>query len=111
MGATMPPPPSAASPGTPPRQQRISTGLSYPDQATEALQRAELLGSALERHRLGIEPVDWNPWRPKTRGRPTAVVRPSPEPDGISGREAIRTTPACTNATTAGTPQAMRSGP
>jgi hypothetical protein len=48
----MPPPPSAP-PGTPPKQQRISTGLPYPDKATEALQMAELLGSALERHRLG----------------------------------------------------------
>lgn len=93
LRATMPPPPSA-SPGTPPKQQRISTGLSYPDQATEALQMAELLGSALERHRLGIEPFDWNPWLPKKRGRPKAVVHPSPELDGITGREAIRTTRA-----------------
>ena len=54
LRATMPPPPSVP-PGTAPKQQRISTSLSDPDQATEALQLAELLGSALERHRLGIE--------------------------------------------------------
>lgn len=91
LRATMPPPPSAP-PGTPPKQQRISTGLSYPDKATEALQMAELLGSALERHRLGIESFNWTPWLPKKRGRPKAAARSSPQLDGITGREAIRTT-------------------
>lgn len=91
LRATMPPPPSAP-PGTPPKQQRISTGLSYPDQATEALQMAELLGSALERHRLGIEPFDWTPWLPKKRGRPKGTARETPQVEGITGREAIRTT-------------------
>ena len=91
LRATMPPPPSAP-PGTPPKQQRISTGLSYPDQATEALQMAELLGSALERHRLGIEPFDWAPWLPKKRGRPKGTARETPLVEGITGREAIRTT-------------------
>ena len=91
LRATMPPPPSAP-PGTPPKQQRISTGLSDPDQATEALQLAELLGSALERHRLGIESFNWTPWLPKKRGRPKAAARSSPQLDGITGREAIRTT-------------------
>ena len=82
LRATMPPPPSA-SPGTPPKQQRISTGLSYPDQATEALQMAELLGSALERHRLGIEPFDWNPWLPKKKGSPESGRAPKP----LAGRD------------------------
>jgi len=91
LRATMPPPPTAP-PGTLPKQQRISTGLTYPDQATEALQMAELLGSALERHRLGIEPFNWAPWLPKKRGRPKVVVHSGSQPDGIRGREAIRAT-------------------
>ena len=91
LRATMPPQPGAP-PGAPPKQQRISTGLSYPAQATEALQMAELLGSALERHRLGIEPFDWTPWLPKKRGRPKGTAREAPQVEGITGLEAIRTT-------------------
>jgi len=53
--------------GTGLRQHRICTGLAYPDQASEALQLAELLGNALERHRLGAETFDWTPWLPKGR--------------------------------------------
>ena len=41
-------------PGGEPKQRRISTGLSYPDQAAEALELAERLGNALERHRVGV---------------------------------------------------------
>ncbi|WP_259727351.1 MULTISPECIES: hypothetical protein [Synechococcales] len=52
LRATMPPRPTDP-PGREPKQQRISTGLAYPDQATEALQLAEHLGNALERHRKG----------------------------------------------------------
>ncbi len=56
LRATMPPRP--ANPlGTGLRQHRISTGLVYPNQASEALQLAEQLSNALERHRLGLRPL------------------------------------------------------
>ena len=57
----MPPKPND-SPDTGPKQQRISTGLVYPDQASDALQLAEKLGNALERQRVGLEAFDWTPW-------------------------------------------------
>ena len=50
LRATMPPRPTDPL-GAEPKQYRISTGLAYPDQATESLQLAEQLGNALERHR------------------------------------------------------------
>ena len=40
LRATMPPRPNAA-PGAEPKQHRISKGLAYPGQASEALQLAE----------------------------------------------------------------------
>lgn len=89
------PPRPGDPPGTGLKQHRISTGLSYPDQASEALQLAEQLGNALERHRVGSEDFDWGPWLPKAR-----KPQPQPEPDAeaadgpevISGRRAIRLT-------------------
>jgi len=89
LRATMPPRP-ADPPGSEPRQHRISTGLAYPDQASESLQLAEQLGNALERHRLGLEPFDWTPWLPKGRQRKPASV--AEQQEGISGRQAIRIT-------------------
>ncbi|MBD2550995.1 hypothetical protein H6G65_15655 [Microcystis elabens FACHB-917] len=89
LRATMPPPPSA-SPGTPPKQQRVSTGLSYPDQATESLQLAEQLGNAFERHRLGLEAFNWTPWLPKGRQRKQA--QQDEQPEGVSGLQAVRLT-------------------
>jgi integrase len=89
LRATMPPRPTDP-PGSEPRQHRISTGLAYPDQATESLQLAEQLGNALERHRLGLEAFDWAPWMPRGRQRKPAAVPDQPE--GISGRQAIRIT-------------------
>ncbi len=89
LRATMPPRPTDPA-GAEPRQHRISTGLTYPDQASEALQLAEHLGNALERHRLGVESFDWAPWMPRGRQRkPAAVSDPS---EGMSGQKAIRTT-------------------
>ncbi len=86
----MPPRPTDP-PGAEPRQPRISTGLAYPDQASEALQLAEQLGNALERHRLGLEPFDWVPWLP--RGRQPKPQSQGEEPaDLISGGAAIRLT-------------------
>jgi len=89
LRATLPPRPTDP-PGVEPKQQRISTGLAYPDQATESLQLAEQLGNALERHRLGLEVFDWAPWLPKGRQRKPAAI--ADQPEGISGREAIRIT-------------------
>lgn len=79
-------------PRSDPWQHRISTGLAYPDQASEALQLAEQLGNSLERHRLALEPFDCGPWLPKG-------CQPKPKPqaeepaDLISGRAALP--PAC----------------
>ncbi len=89
LRATMPPRP-IDPPGSEPKQHRISTGLAYPDQASESLQLAEQLGNALERHRLGLEPFDWAPWMPRGRQRKPSVVPDQQE--GISGRKAIRIT-------------------
>ena len=89
LRATMPPRP-ADPPGFGPRQHRISTGLAYPDQASESLQLAEQLGNALERHRLGVEPFDWTPWLPK--GRERKKPQQAERPDGVSGRQAVRLT-------------------
>jgi len=89
LRATMPPRP-ADPPGSEPKQHRISTGLAYPDQASESLQLAEQLGNALERYRLGLEPFDWTPWLPK--GRERKKPQQPEQPDGTSGRQAVRLT-------------------
>jgi len=89
LRATMPPRPTDPL-GAEPKQQRISTGLAYPDQASESLQLAEQLGNALERHRLGVEPFDWTPWLPK--GRKRKKPQQAERPDGVSGRQAVRLT-------------------
>jgi integrase len=89
LRATMPPRPTDPL-GAEPKQQRISTGLAYPDQATESLQLAEQLGNALERHRLGLQEFDWTTWLPKGRQRQQA--QPAEQPDGVSGRQAVRLT-------------------
>lgn len=79
-------PPKPGSPvGSPSKQQRISTGLSYPDEAAEAIRLAEVLGNALERHRIGLEAFDWGPWlTPQAKGADSSR--------GLTGREAIRAT-------------------
>ena len=90
LRATMPPKPTDP-PGGEPKQQSISTGLSYPDQAAEALVLAERLGTALERHRVGVEPFDWNPWLPS--GRATGIrAAGSQNSVGVSGIAALRQT-------------------
>ena len=89
LRATMPPRPTDP-PGSEPKQHRISTGLAYPNQATESLQLAEQLGNALERHRLGLEPFDWSTWLPK--GRQASRPQKTENHDGVSGRQAVRLT-------------------
>ena len=91
LRATMPPRPTDPA-GAEPRQHRISTGLAYPDQASEALQLAEQLGNALERHRLGVETFNWTPWLPKGRRRPAPQPEPTEEAQGVSGRQGNRRT-------------------
>jgi integrase len=89
LRATMPPRPTDPL-GAEPKQYRISTGLAYPDQATESLQLAEQLGNALERHRLGLEAFNWTPWLPKGRQRKQA--QQDEQPEGVSGLQAVRLT-------------------
>ncbi len=84
----MPPKPEEL-PGAEPKQQRISTGLTYPDQASEALEMAERLGKALERHRVGLEPFDWAPWLSMGRKKGVAAAQPG-EPTAVSGVAAVR---------------------
>jgi len=86
----MPPKPNDP-PGTEPKQHRISTGLSYPDQASEALEMAERLGKALERHRVGQEPFDWTPWLSMGRKKGVAAAK-SDQASAISGVAAVRQT-------------------
>ena len=90
LRATMPPRPTDP-PGSAPKQQRISTGLVYPDQSSEALELAEKLGNALERHRVGAEAFDWSPWLPRGRKEGLAVVQ-TDQSVSISGRRAVRLT-------------------
>lgn len=84
LRATLPPKPDAPA-DTPAHQQRISTGLSYPDQAAEGVRLAEALGNALERHRVGLEPFDWAPWLNRRR-----LI--SGRAEGISGEDALKRT-------------------
>ncbi len=90
LRATLPPKPND-SPGAERGQQRISTGLAYPDQANEALQLAEKLGNALERHRVGMEVFDWTPWLSLGRKKGVAAAQPD-QGTAVSGTGAIRLT-------------------
>jgi len=91
LRATMPPRPKDPL-GAEPKQHRISTGLAYPDQASESLQLAEQLGNALERHRLGQEVFDWEPWLPKGRPGKQPHQAEQKEEEGLSGPQAVRLT-------------------
>lgn len=88
LRATLPPKPTDP-PGSEPKQHRISTGLAYPDQANEALQLAEKLGSALERHRVGMETFDWAPWLSLGRKKGVTAAQAS-QGIAVSGTGAIR---------------------
>ena len=90
LRATMPPKPDAP-PGTEPNQQRISTGLRYPDQASAASELAEKLGNSLERHRLGVEVFNWTPWLSLGAKKGVAAAQPN-SAIAISGIAAIRKT-------------------
>jgi len=90
LRATMPPRPTDPS-GSEPKQHRISTGLGYPDQASEALQMAERLGNALERHRVGMESFDWSPWLSMGRKKGLPASQ-SEQASTVSGTGAINLT-------------------
>lgn len=84
LRATLPPKPSDPI-GASAKQQRISTGLLYPEQGEEAIELAEALSKALERHRVGAEAFDWAPWL-----RLSAAKEPSAATLGeVSGAAAI----------------------
>ena len=88
LRATLPPKPSepAASPW---KQRRISTGLRYPDQASEAVTQAEKLGAAIERTLRTQEPIDCSPWQRNRTERKRTPIGSTP---AISGVDAIRQT-------------------
>lgn len=88
LRATLPPKPSEST-GAPWKQRRISTGLRYPDQASEAVAQAENLGSAIERTLRTKEPFDWSPWERGLRGarRHPLGIKPT-----ISGVDAVSLT-------------------
>jgi len=88
LRATLPPKPTDP-PGSEPKQHRISTGLAYPDQASEALSLAEKLGNALERHRVGLEAFDWTPWLSLGRKRGVTAAQAG-QGLAVSGTGAIR---------------------
>lgn|GEM_PF-1520936 len=90
LRASMPPKP-ADPPGSPWRQQRISTGLEYPARASEAVELAETLGRSLERSRLGLETFDWAPWDLMGRQR-RQVAASARSVDAISGSAALSLT-------------------
>ena len=88
LRATLPPKPSepAASPW---KQRRISTGLRYPEQATDAVTQAEKLGAAIERTLRTRELFDWSPWDRPSRGTKRLPVGSNPI---ISGVDAVSQT-------------------
>jgi integrase len=88
LRATLPPKPSEPS-ATPWKQRRISTGLRYPEQASEAVQQAEQLGAAIERTLRTNEPFDWGLWAGSSRGTKRTPLGTKP---AISGVEALRQT-------------------
>ena len=85
--ANLPPKPSEP-PSSPWKQRRISTGLRYPDQASEAVTQAEQLGAAIERTLRTQEPFDWTPWERSIQGRRTPIGA-TPV---VSGLDALRQT-------------------
>jgi integrase len=86
LRATLPPKSSEPT-GTQWKQRRISTGLQYPDQASEAVNQAEKLGADIEKATRTQQPFDWSPWeRPSRGGRRI----PGGSKPVISGVDAVR---------------------
>lgn len=88
LRATLPPKSSEPT-GTQWKQRRISTGLQYPDQASEAVNQAEKLGADIEKAIRTQQPFDWNSWERPSRG---ARRIPGGSKPIISGVDAVRQT-------------------
>jgi integrase len=88
LRATLPPKPSEAA-ASPWKQRRISTGLRYPDQASEAVTQAEKLGAAIEKTLRAQESFDWSPWERPSRGSKRLALVST---NVISGVDAVRQT-------------------
>lgn len=88
LRATLPPRSSEPT-GTLWKQRRISTGLQYPEQASEAVNQAEKLGADIEKVIRTQQPFDWSPWeRPSRGGRRISIGSKAV----ISGMDAVRQT-------------------
>lgn len=88
LRATLPPKPSDP-PSAPWKQRRISTGVRYPDQASDAVKQAEQLGAAIELTLRTREPFDWSAWDRPSAGSNRVPVGTSAS---ISGVDALRQT-------------------
>ena len=86
LRATLPPKPSEPA-GSQWKQRRISTGLQYPDQASEAVNQAEKLGADIEKATRTQQPFDWIPWERQSRGGRRIPGGSKPV---ISGVDAVR---------------------
>jgi integrase len=88
LRAMMPPkPPTTGSP----RQQRISTGLIYPQQVSEAVDLARRLGSELLNHQLGQQMFRWEEWERKGNKQQAIAINQQLSV-GINGDDAINET-------------------
>lgn len=88
LRATLPPKPSEPA-NSPWKQRRISTGLLYPEQASEAVSQAEKLGGALERTNRTKEAFDWTTWDRPARGGKRLALGTQPS---LSGADALSRT-------------------
>ena len=86
LRATLPPKPSEPA-GSQWKQRRVSTGLQYPEQASEAVNQAEKLGADIEKAIRTQQPFDWSPWERPSRG---ARRIPGGSKPIISGVDAVR---------------------
>ena len=91
LRATLPPKPS--EPLTSPwKQRRISTGLRYPDQASDVVKKAELLGACIEKAKRTKEPFDWRLWDSSQSGYRHHL---DPARPLFTGVDALRQTEIC----------------
>jgi len=85
LRAMMPPKPLISGPRC---QQRISTGLLYPQQAAEALELARKLGTELVKDQLGEDKFRWDAWERKGKEERSIAVNKQLSIK-VSGTEAI----------------------
>ena len=87
LRATLPPKPGEEASSSW-KQRRISTGLKFPDQASDAVKLAERLGAEVERALRTQEPFDWAAWDLSPSKRKNRLG----DQPTISGQEALRLT-------------------